>query len=181
MTKFAYHALHFCTCTNLVFDMLRNSKKKLDLDLFDIFLVTIIIFCSSFEKIRCGSIKKKSFSTEMDLSNTGDEYYMMFKQFNRTDMTNPYAIYGFNYIGFNNTDAVNPDQSDQSFHYWALILLFCPISTIFGNILVVVAVIKEKSLRTVTNYFVVSLALADLTVAAAVMPFAVYYEVRVQF
>lgn len=117
----------------------------------------------------------------MDLSNTGDEYYMMFKQFNRTDMTNPYAIYGFNYIGFNNTDAVNPDQSDKSFHYWALILLFCPISTIFGNILVVVAVIKEKSLRTVTNYFVVSLALADLTVAAAVMPFAVYYEVRVQF
>lgn len=39
------------------------------------------------------------------------------------------------------------------------------------------SVIREKNLKTVTNYFVVSLAIADLTVAAAVMPFAVYYEV----
>jgi hypothetical protein len=29
----------------------------------------------------------------------------------------------------------------------------------------------------VTNYFVVSLAIADLAVSIAVMPFAVYYEV----
>lgn len=61
--------------------------------------------------------------------------------------------------------------------YWALVLVFFPILTIFGNSLVVMSVIREKNLKTVTNYFVVSLAIADLTVAAAVMPFAVYYEV----
>ncbi|CAF0769583.1 unnamed protein product [Brachionus calyciflorus] len=99
-----------------------------------------------------------------------DEYSIVIKEFNRSDYSNS----GFNYIGFNGSYSVD-DEPDR--HYWALILLFCPISTIFGNLLVVLSVIKEKSLRTVTNYFVVSLALADLTVAAAVMPFAVYYEV----
>jgi hypothetical protein len=62
-------------------------------------------------------------------------------------------------------------------HYWALVLLFFPIATLFGNSLVVLSVIREKNLKTVTNYFVVSLAVADMTVAAAVMPIAVYYEV----
>lgn len=67
------------------------------------------------------------------------------------------------------------DQDKKS--YWALVLLFFPISTIFGNTLVVMSVIRERNLKTVTNYFVVSLAVADMTVATAVMPFAVYYEV----
>nr|QVK45668.1 G protein-coupled receptor [Proales similis] len=80
----------------------------------------------------------------------------------------------------NNTDddfetAVNLEASRA--RYWALSLLVVPALTIFGNILVVLAVYKEKSLRNVTNFFVVSLAIADLTVASAVMPFAVYYEV----
>lgn len=61
--------------------------------------------------------------------------------------------------------------------YWAVALILFPILTIFGNSLVVMSVIREKNLHTVTNYFVVSLAIADLTVAAAVMPIAVFYEV----
>ncbi len=69
------------------------------------------------------------------------------------------------------------NRFNQNYNYWALILLFIPIGTIFGNILVVLSVFREKNLRTVTNYFVVSLAIADLAVATAVMPFAVYYEV----
>lgn len=63
--------------------------------------------------------------------------------------------------------------------YWAIGLILFPILTIFGNSLVVLSVIREKNLKTVTNYFVVSLAIADLTVAAAVMPIAVFYEASV--
>ena len=64
-----------------------------------------------------------------------------------------------------------------SVNYWAFVLIFFPLLTIFGNILVVISVYREKSLHTVTNYFVVSLAISDITVAAVVMPFAIYLEV----
>lgn len=62
----------------------------------------------------------------------------------------------------------------QEYNYWALILLIFPILTLFGNVLVILSVYRERTLQTVTNYFIVSLALADLLVAVVVMPFAVY-------
>ncbi|CAF3203024.1 unnamed protein product [Rotaria socialis] len=64
----------------------------------------------------------------------------------------------------------------SSANYWALTLIIFPLFTIVGNALVVVSVYREKSLHTVTNYFVVSLAISDITVAAVVMPFAIYLE-----
>lgn len=60
------------------------------------------------------------------------------------------------------------------YNYWALFLLLFPILTLFGNVLVIMSVYRERTLQTVTNYFIVSLALADLLVAVVVMPFAVY-------
>ena len=65
----------------------------------------------------------------------------------------------------------------SSANYWAFALIIFPIFTIVGNVLVVVSVYREKSLHTITNYFVVSLAISDITVAAVVMPFAIYLEV----
>lgn len=62
-------------------------------------------------------------------------------------------------------------------NYWTLLLLLFPVFTVFGNILVLMSVYKERSLQTVTNYFIVSLAVADLLLASIVMPFAVYYLV----
>lgn len=62
----------------------------------------------------------------------------------------------------------------QEYNYWALILLIFPILTLFGNVLVILSVYRERTLQTVTNYFIVSLAIADLLVAVVVMPFAVY-------
>jgi hypothetical protein len=41
------------------------------------------------------------------------------------------------------------------------------------------AVLRERTLQTVTNYFIVSLAIADLLVAVVVMPFGVYILVSI--
>jgi len=65
----------------------------------------------------------------------------------------------------------------SAYNYWVLTLLIIPALTVFGNILVCLSVYKERSLRTVTNYFIVSLAIADIMVAILVMPLAVYVEV----
>jgi len=62
-------------------------------------------------------------------------------------------------------------------NWWALILIVFPVLTVFGNMLVVLSVYREKTLQSVTNYFIVSLAVADIMVAVLVMPLAVYVEV----
>jgi hypothetical protein len=52
--------------------------------------------------------------------------------------------------------------------------------TLIGNGLVVAAVCSYRRLRSVTNYFVVSLAVADLTVAVLVMPYSALFELEDQ-
>ncbi|KAJ8936711.1 hypothetical protein NQ318_020323 [Aromia moschata] len=66
-------------------------------------------------------------------------------------------------------------------NYWALILVLFPIFTLFGNVLVILSVYRERTLQSATNYFIVSLALADLLVAVVVMPFAVYVLVSTYY
>jgi len=58
-----------------------------------------------------------------------------------------------------------------------MLLLVFPVLTVFGNVLVCLSVFRERSLRTATNYYIVSLAIADIMVALLVMPLAVYVEV----
>uniref|UniRef100_A0A8W7PU44 G-protein coupled receptors family 1 profile domain-containing protein n=1 Tax=Anopheles coluzzii TaxID=1518534 RepID=A0A8W7PU44_ANOCL len=58
----------------------------------------------------------------------------------------------------------------------ALILTLIIIITIVGNILVILSVFTYKPLRIVQNFFIVSLAVADLTVAILVLPLNVAYS-----
>ena len=75
----------------------------------------------------------------------------------------------------------NSTSASDSFYnknYWALLLLVLCILVVFGNVLVILSVAKERSLQNITNYFIVSLAVADLCVAGVVMPFYAYTMVR---
>ncbi|KAJ8955037.1 hypothetical protein NQ318_000469 [Aromia moschata] len=56
-------------------------------------------------------------------------------------------------------------------------LSFFILLTIIGNILVILSVFTYKPLRIVQNFFIVSLAVADLTVAVLVLPLNVVYSV----
>ena len=69
--------------------------------------------------------------------------------------------------------------SGSANNYWALLLLFLCLFVVFGNVLVILSVVREKTLKNVTNFFIVSLAVADLLVAGFVMPFSVYVLVSV--
>ncbi|EFO82520.1 CRE-DOP-3 protein [Caenorhabditis remanei] len=51
-----------------------------------------------------------------------------------------------------------------------------PTMAVFGNALVIMSVFRERSLQTVTNMLIVSLAVSDFMVAIGVMSFGVYYE-----
>ncbi|XP_065076395.1 octopamine receptor Oamb isoform X2 [Ochlerotatus camptorhynchus] len=57
------------------------------------------------------------------------------------------------------------------------ILIFIDVLVIVGNTLVVAAVTSSHKLRSVTNFFIVSLAVADLLVGLAVLPFSATWEV----
>ncbi|KFV17086.1 D(3) dopamine receptor [Pterocles gutturalis] len=65
----------------------------------------------------------------------------------------------------------------HSHAYYALCYCILILAIVFGNVLVCLAVLRERTLQTTTNYLVVSLAVADLLVATLVMPWVVYLEV----
>nr|XP_029508074.1 D(3) dopamine receptor-like [Oncorhynchus nerka] len=68
-------------------------------------------------------------------------------------------------------------EEDTECNYYAMLYSLLILAIVFGNVLVCLAVVRERSLQTTTNYLVVSLAVADLLVASLVMPWAVYLEV----
>ncbi|KAL4231589.1 alpha1-adrenergic receptor [Mactra antiquata] len=59
-----------------------------------------------------------------------------------------------------------------------VVLAIFSFTTVLGNLLVIAAVAKEVYLRTVTNYLIVSLAIADVMVGGIVMPFSISYELN---
>ena len=59
----------------------------------------------------------------------------------------------------------------------ALVLTFFIITALAGNLLVIVAILTDRTLRKAGNIFLVSLALADTFVACFVMSFAMINDV----
>eukprot|EP00064_Thunnus_orientalis_P004609 superscaffoldBa00000423_g4621 len=65
-----------------------------------------------------------------------------------------------------------PEASGVQLKWAALLIVMVIIPTIGGNILVILAVSLERKLQNATNYFLMSLAVADLLVGLLVMPIA---------
>ena len=81
------------------------------------------------------------------------------------------------------TEIEDQDQSQEETgkNYWAVILLVLCVFVVFGNVLVILSVARERLLQNMTNFFIVSLAMADLLVAGFVMPLSVYVLVSFRF
>ena len=67
-------------------------------------------------------------------------------------------------------------KSYQSYHWSALILTFFVFAGILGNLLVCLAISTERRLQNRTNWFLFSLALADMIVSGVVIPLAIVKE-----
>lgn len=84
------------------------------------------------------------------------------------------------YVSVTNNQA-NLDILKESFepNLFALLLLplICVIGFI-GNGMVCISIATDRRLQNITNYFLFSLALADLLVSAIVMPLAILAEIR---
>src|SRR6218665_1092729 len=91
------------------------------------------------------------------------------------DNSSPYSL-GLEIVD-SNTSTMD-EEAIIGRDYWAVLLFLVPVFTVFGNVLVVLSICKEKSLQTATNYFILSLAVSDLMVATLVMPPSIYVEAR---
>ena len=66
------------------------------------------------------------------------------------------------------------EENEEGKNYWALLLVTLSVCMVSGNVLVIMSVVRERALQNMTNFFIVSLASADLLVAGLVMPFTIY-------
>ncbi|KAF3839454.1 hypothetical protein F7725_018171 [Dissostichus mawsoni] len=72
---------------------------------------------------------------------------------------------------------MSPSASSPPYNFYAVLLVLLIFCVVFGNVLVCVAVSRERALQTTTNYLIVSLAVSDMLLATLVMPWGVYLEV----
>lgn len=67
--------------------------------------------------------------------------------------------------------SVDRDQDQERYNWSFICVLVFVVAGTLGNVLVCLAVSLERPLQNVTNWFLVSLAFADLIVSTIVMPF----------
>jgi general stress protein CsbA len=84
-----------------------------------------------------------------------------------------------NFITVNTTEVMaGIEDWDDGNPILALVLFSFCLATVLGNALVIAAVTRERYLHTVTNYFIMSLAVADCLVGSIVMPFSAAVEMQ---
>ena len=82
----------------------------------------------------------------------------------------------------NHTEDFEQDfEQDFEYNWWALLGVLFILAGFIGNCLVCVAVATDKRLQTPTNYFLLSLAVADMLVSVVVMPLGMVYEILGEF
>ncbi|XP_056441940.1 alpha-1D adrenergic receptor [Gadus chalcogrammus] len=80
------------------------------------------------------------------------------------------------HAGGNRTTCIPSEVDSQVIVVGVFLALFILVA-IVGNILVILSVLCNRHLQTVTNYFIVNLAVADLLLSIIVLPFSASLEV----
>lgn len=98
--------------------------------------------------------------------------------------------------GFNNVDTgnfssqnfsnqsgnnISEEESMRSMRWGILALMILIFCSALGNLLVCLAVCSDRRLQNMTNYFLMSLAIADFLVSILVMPLGMVVEIYGKF
>lgn len=102
-----------------------------------------------------------------------------------TSVVNDTLEWMVNVTAFDPCEVILRDKAEPPPEYglsttWGIvaILVLVPLFTIFGNTVTILAVLAARKMRTKTNAFVVSLAIADMCVSLLVMPFGIYQQLN---
>ena len=114
------------------------------------------------------------------------EYPTYVHVYNQTLWEMLYAFPNSTVFELNATEELNPGSPQFELRphsmthllVTSIILGTMILATIIGNCFVIAAVLLERNLHSVSNYLIVSLAVADLMVAALVMPLATVFFAR---
>ncbi|EJY57683.1 AAEL017162-PA, partial [Aedes aegypti] len=90
-----------------------------------------------------------------------------------SDFRGSYEITDDDWDGTAFDEDEDDDGTNALNNYWALLAIVLVFGTAAGNILVCLAIVWERRLQNVTNYFLMSLAITDLMVALSVMPLGI--------
>ncbi|XP_037039029.1 5-hydroxytryptamine receptor 2C isoform X2 [Bradysia coprophila] len=128
--------------------------------------------CNVYQVLNCRNVNVNSSLYENDLIDVVNsslmepiKCFLTYKYFN-----DPVSIVNHSFGSSTSTDLINVIPT-SSFDWSFLFVIIFIIAGGVGNILVCLAVALDRKLQNVTNYFLFSLAIADLLVSLFVMPF----------
>lgn len=118
--------------------------------------------CNVYQVLNCRSVNVNNSLYENDLIDVVNSSLM--------EPIKCYLAYFNDPVPFDTPDLTNVIPSSIQFDWTFILVIILIVAGTVGNILVCLAVALDRKLQNVTNYFLFSLAIADLLVSLFVMP-----------